>query len=151
MRKNKRKIYSTAIAAAVIVIVMILAACTTTADSVQATFWGLVPPIIAIGLALLTKEVYSSLFIGILAGALLYTGFNVEDTVNHVFFRRHCHRPVGYRESGDPGIPGNSGNHGKPHEQGGRLRRFRALGVQKDQNPGGRAAGYRGSGSADFY
>lgn len=64
---------------------MILAACTTTADSVQATFWGLVPPIIAIGLALLTKEVYSSLFIGILAGALLYTGFNVEDTVNHVF------------------------------------------------------------------
>ena len=51
----------------------------------QATFWGLVPPIIAIGLALLTKEVYSSLFIGILAGALLYTGFNVEDTVNHVF------------------------------------------------------------------
>ena len=85
MRKNKRKIYSTAIAAAVIVIVMILAACTTTADSVQATFWGLVPPIIAIGLALLTKEVYSSLFIGILAGALLYTGFNVEDTVNHVF------------------------------------------------------------------
>ena len=45
MRKNKRKIYSTAIAAAVIVIVMILAACTTTADSVQATFWGLVPQI----------------------------------------------------------------------------------------------------------
>ena len=40
------------------------------------TFWALVPPIIAIILALITKEVYSSLFIGILAGALLLTGFS---------------------------------------------------------------------------
>ena len=41
------------------------------------TFWALVPPIIAIGLALITKEVYSSLFIGVVAGALFYAGFNV--------------------------------------------------------------------------
>ncbi|MBO5198770.1 MAG: Na+/H+ antiporter NhaC family protein [Lachnospiraceae bacterium] len=40
------------------------------------TFWAVLPPIIAIVLALLTKEVYSSLFIGILVGALLYTGFH---------------------------------------------------------------------------
>ena len=33
------------------------------------TFWSLVPPIVAIGLALLTKETYSSLFIGIVVGA----------------------------------------------------------------------------------
>ena len=39
------------------------------------TFWSLVPPIIAIALALITKEVYMSLFIGILSGALLYANF----------------------------------------------------------------------------
>ena len=38
----------------------------------HATAWSLLPPVIAIGLALITKEVYSSLFIGILAGGLLY-------------------------------------------------------------------------------
>ena len=41
-----------------------------------ATFWALMPPVIAIALALITKEVYSSLFIGILAGALLNSNFN---------------------------------------------------------------------------
>ena len=85
MQKTNKKPLITAVAIGIVVIVMIIAACTTTAQSVQATFWGLVPPIIAIGLALITKEVYSSLFIGILAGALLYTGFNFEATVNHVF------------------------------------------------------------------
>ncbi len=49
------------------------------------TFWALVPPIIAIALALITKEVYSSLFIGILAGGLLYANFSFEGTVVHVF------------------------------------------------------------------
>ena len=41
-----------------------------------ATFWALLPPVIAIALALITKEVYSSLFIGILAGALLNSNWN---------------------------------------------------------------------------
>ena len=41
-----------------------------------ATPWALLPPVVAIGLALITKEVYSSLFIGILVGGLLYSGFN---------------------------------------------------------------------------
>ncbi|MBP3485242.1 MAG: Na+/H+ antiporter NhaC family protein, partial [Oscillospiraceae bacterium] len=49
------------------------------------TFWALLPPIIAIALALLTKEVYSSLFIGILVGGLLYSNFSFEGTVTHVF------------------------------------------------------------------
>ena len=40
------------------------------------TGWSLVPPLLAIVLALVTKEVYSSLFIGVAAGALLYTGFH---------------------------------------------------------------------------
>ncbi|MFQ9800607.1 MAG: hypothetical protein ACLR23_18680 [Clostridia bacterium] len=42
----------------------------------EGTFWALVPPIVAIVLALITKEVYISLLIGILAGALFFTGFN---------------------------------------------------------------------------
>ncbi len=50
-----------------------------------ATFWSLLPPIIAIALALITKEVYSSLFVGILAGGLLYSGFNVVGALEHVF------------------------------------------------------------------
>lgn len=48
------------------------------------SFWALLPPIIAIALALLTKEVYSSLFIGILVGGLLYANFGFEGTVLHV-------------------------------------------------------------------
>ena len=42
----------------------------------QGTFWALVPAFVAIILALITKEVYSSLFIGIFMGALFFTGFN---------------------------------------------------------------------------
>ena len=53
---------------------------------VYATFWALLPPIIAIVLALITKEVYSSLFIGIVVGALFYSGFSFEGTLNHIFF-----------------------------------------------------------------
>ena len=45
----------------------------------------LLPPVIAIALALITKEVYSSLFIGILVGGLLYSNFSFEGTLNHVF------------------------------------------------------------------
>lgn len=40
------------------------------------TWWAIVPPLLAIVLALVTKEVYSSLFIGVAVGALLYTGFH---------------------------------------------------------------------------
>ena len=43
--------------------------------SVRATAWALLPPIIAIGLALITKEVYSSLAIGIVVGGLMYSNF----------------------------------------------------------------------------
>lgn len=53
--------------------------------AMYATFWALVPPIVAIVLALITKEVYSSLFVGILIGALFYSGFSFEGTVTHIF------------------------------------------------------------------
>lgn len=48
------------------------------------TIWALLPPLIAIALALITKEVYSSLFIGILVGGLLWSGFEFEGTMTHV-------------------------------------------------------------------
>ena len=48
------------------------------------TFWALVPPIIAIGLALITKEVYSSLLIGIIFGALLSSSFNLTNAIDNL-------------------------------------------------------------------
>ena len=53
--------------------------------TMYATFWALVPPVVAIVLALITKEVYSSLFIGILVGGLFYSGFSFEGTVMHIY------------------------------------------------------------------
>ena len=58
--------------------------------NMYATFWALIPPLVAIILALITKEVYSSLFIGIVMGGLFYgnlfqTGFSLEKSVLHIF------------------------------------------------------------------
>lgn len=55
-----------------------------------ATFWALIPPLIAIILALITKEVYSSLFVGITVGGFLYgnifmEGFSFERSITHIF------------------------------------------------------------------
>ena len=52
---------------------------------VKETAWALTPPVIAIALALITKEVYSSLFLGILTGAFLNAGFDLVGTLNQVF------------------------------------------------------------------
>ena len=57
--------------------------------NVYATFWALLPPVVAIGLALITKEVYSSLFAGIIVGALLHSNFNLELMVNTMFFNEN--------------------------------------------------------------
>ena len=62
------------------------AACETCggAGANQGTIWALLPPLIAIGLALITKEVYSSLFIGIVTGGLMCSQFNFLGTVDAV-------------------------------------------------------------------
>jgi len=52
---------------------------------VKNTVWALTPPVIAISLALITKEVYSSLFLGILTGGLLNAGFDIVGGLNQVF------------------------------------------------------------------
>ncbi len=62
------------------------AACETCDGSgmVRGSAWALLPPIIAIGLALITKEVYSSLFIGVVVGGLMFTNFNFLGTMDSV-------------------------------------------------------------------
>ena len=49
------------------------------------TFWSLVPAVVAIGLALLTKEVYFSLFVGIIIGAVFYAGADFPALLDHLF------------------------------------------------------------------
>ena len=84
--ENKTRTVRVTIAAFVAVVIFLaISAFVTTPESVQQSFWSLIPPIIAIILALVTKEVYSSLFVGILTGSLLYSGFSFEGTMTHVF------------------------------------------------------------------
>lgn len=53
-------------------------------SNMYATFWSLVPPVVAIVLALITKEVYISLFVGIMTGALFYANFNPVLTLTSI-------------------------------------------------------------------
>ncbi len=88
----KRKSILALVAAVVILAVIIIGALTTannpiTEDSpsrMYSTFWALVPPIIAIALALITKEVYSSLFVGVVLGGLMASNFSFTGTVDAV-------------------------------------------------------------------
>ena len=76
---------------AVLLVATVLIAATVFAEGEEAvspfanSFWALIPPIVAIGLALITKEVYSSLFAGIFVGACFYANFNFEGIMNHLF------------------------------------------------------------------
>ena len=79
----KRSTYVMCAFVLVVVVLMIVAA--VSGKDFTNTAWALLPPVVAIGLALATKEVYSSLFIGILIGGLLYSGFSFEGTLVHVF------------------------------------------------------------------
>ena len=85
MTTEKRTKRGTVAALLILAALLITAALTTTADSVQQSIWSLLPPFVAISLALVTKEVYSALFAGIVSGGLLYSGFALEGTINHVY------------------------------------------------------------------
>ncbi|MBQ4582813.1 MAG: Na+/H+ antiporter NhaC family protein [Oscillospiraceae bacterium] len=86
-KKSTRVAYLVALA--VIVVLLVVVGVTTKGGEVlegyttpvAGTFWSLLPPIVAIGLALISKEVYSSLFLGCLTGALLVANFRPWDTV----------------------------------------------------------------------
>ena len=69
------------IALAIVVIALVIAKVTNDGSGFVATGWALFPPVVAIALALISKEVYSSLFLGCLVGALLYTQFAPWDTI----------------------------------------------------------------------
>lgn len=72
--------------AAIVFIIAFIAACAFTGSPMAAggTLWALLPPVIAIGLALITKEVYSSLFVGILVGGLLANQFKPIATMDSI-------------------------------------------------------------------
>lgn len=79
-----KKIISNIAIIAFIVIFAIACAFSGSITSPVGTLWSLFPPVVAIGLALITKEAYSSLFIGVLVGGLLSSGFKPVHTVDAV-------------------------------------------------------------------
>ncbi len=92
MRTKKRNTWLGAIFVCIVVaLAMSMTAFAGEADAaaegskMYATFWSLVPPLVAIILALITKEVYSSLFVGIVVGGLFYTNFNIKDAFLTIF------------------------------------------------------------------
>ena len=77
-----KKILLPLIAVIVIIAVMAVAFFTIGEGGAYATPWALLAPVIAIALALITKEVYSSLFVGVVIGAILNSGFSFTGTVD---------------------------------------------------------------------
>ena len=86
MKFQKKTIVNLCILAVALIAVLVLAI-TLRGDAEEgpyyATFMALVPPIIAIGLALITKEVFSSLFVGVLAAAIFAADFNIITAIDH--------------------------------------------------------------------
>ena len=68
--------------AAVVIIGLMAVAGLTAGENIAGSFWSLFPPVVAIALALITKEVYSSLFIGVLTGAMLHANFSFTGTMD---------------------------------------------------------------------
>ncbi|MBO4562218.1 MAG: Na+/H+ antiporter NhaC family protein [Clostridia bacterium] len=92
MRRSKRRLIATAAVCMIFIAVFAVLAFAEGTDGAAEdaprfykTIWSLLPPVIAIALALITKEVYTSLFIGIIAGGLLYSNFRFEGTLTHAF------------------------------------------------------------------
>ncbi len=90
---NKQKILMTVLTLLMLVLVVVTFRSSGQAIDAEnyvpgmyASAWALLPPVIAIVLALITKEVYSSLFVGIFVGGLLYADFNLEHMMNTIFF-----------------------------------------------------------------
>lgn len=85
MTQRRKKIMTAFVAFAALLLLMTMTVFAATGEEpkphMYATFWSLIPPVVAIALALVTKEVYSSLFVGILVGALFSTDFQFEGTV----------------------------------------------------------------------
>lgn len=86
VRKGEPKVLTfVSLIAVVVVLVCLAVAVVHYHMPVKETIWALTPPVVAIALSLITKEVYSSLFLGILTGAFLNAGFDLVGTLNQVF------------------------------------------------------------------
>ena len=87
MKSKKYSLFAMGILALVISLIFPVAVFAEGAEEtikMAGTFWALVPPVIAIGLALITKEVYSSLFVGIVVGGLFAANFKPIATIDNV-------------------------------------------------------------------
>lgn len=84
-QKNKRNWLRTGVVFSAVLLLLAVTAFGAEGEAVEhtskmyATIWALVPPAVAIVLALITKEVFSSLFIGIVTGCLFYSNFNIKE------------------------------------------------------------------------
>ena len=90
------------VALALVLLVLFIGYIVTAKGSVQESIWALVPPVVAIALALITKEVYSSLLFGIVTGALLFFRLSTgEDDAAYLYGRHLCRAfpPREYRDS----------------------------------------------------
>ena len=83
MGKNKTSTIIKLVFIVIVVALVIIAAAS--GNDHYSTIWALLPPVVAIGLALATKEVYSSLFVGIFIGGVLYSGFGGRQLWVHIF------------------------------------------------------------------
>lgn len=87
MEKKKKSYLSKAVFGLLIVAFTVCCIIAAPITEAKGTLWSLFPPVIAIGLALITKEVYSSLFVGILSGGIIYaaaSGMGFEGTFKAV-------------------------------------------------------------------
>ena len=78
--KGQKIVYLCAIA--IIIVLLVIGA--TSGKDLTGTLWSLMPPFVAIGLALISKETFSSLFIGCFVGAIIYSNFNLWDAICNV-------------------------------------------------------------------
>ncbi|MBR1496881.1 MAG: Na+/H+ antiporter NhaC family protein [Oscillospiraceae bacterium] len=90
--KNNRRLWVHALALAIVALLCILSALSAGTErdgppeAVYSSALALLPPLVAIVLSLVTKEVYSALFVGVVVGALLYSGGNAELALNTLLF-----------------------------------------------------------------
>ena len=151
MKSSKKNLIAIAV---VILIIAVLGILSIYVDkipspSTYATFWALVPSVVAITLALITKEVYSSLFIGIVIGSVFASGFSFTGSISNVLQDgliafRLLQRRYTY-------FPCDPWNNSCAYEQSRRIKGVWRLGSYAYQDQTGSTALYSASGRAYIY
>ena len=144
--KQKSKLLVAAVVC-LVAIVLVAVVQTSSGGSFEGSGWSLFPPLVAIVLALLTKEAYSSLFVGIFLGAFMVSKCAVLDTVDHYPGDHGCHS----RYFRYPSVPCDPGDHRGADQQIRRFQSLRRMGEETHQNQGRSYAGDLCSGRFDLY